>query len=52
MVDDKFASVAEHFHEDVDHEFQVSLTMSLETRERLWAIQDELNDSAGEPGGT
>lgn len=48
MVDDEFAPVAEQFHEDVAHEFQVSLTMSIETRERLRSIQDELNERAGE----
>ncbi|WP_222914503.1 hypothetical protein [Natrinema sp. SYSU A 869] len=44
MTDDEIATAAERFHEDVSHQFQVSLTMSMETRERLRAIQDELND--------
>jgi len=48
MTDDEIATAAERFHEDVSHQFQVSLTMSMETRERLRAIQDELNDCIGE----
>lgn len=48
MTDDETATAAERFHEDVSHQFQVSLTMSMETRERLRAIQDELNDCIGE----
>ena len=48
MDDEELASAAARFHEDVPHQFQVSLTMSVETRDRLRAIQDELNDSVGE----
>ncbi|TYL36910.1 hypothetical protein CV102_19305 [Natronococcus pandeyae] len=48
MDDDEIASAATRFHEDVPHQFQVSLTMSMQTRERLRAIRDELNDSVGE----
>ncbi|WP_265108731.1 hypothetical protein [Halosolutus halophilus] len=48
MTDDEIAAAATRFHEDVPHQFQVSLTMSIQTRDRLRAIQDELNDSVGE----
>ncbi|MFC4542978.1 hypothetical protein ACFO5R_13705 [Halosolutus amylolyticus] len=48
MNDDDIASAASRFHEDVPHQFQVSLTMSIQTRDRLRAIQDALNDSVGE----
>ncbi|ELY63412.1 hypothetical protein [Natronococcus jeotgali] len=48
MDDDDIASAATRFHEDVPHQFQVSLTMSMETRERLRATQEELNDRVGE----
>lgn len=41
-------TAAEQFHEDVPHQFQVSLSMSLHTRNVLDAIQDELNEAAGE----
>lgn len=47
-MDDDIASAATRFHEDVPHQFQVSLTMSMETRERLRATQEELNDRVGE----
>lgn len=36
------------FHEDVPHQFQVSLTMSMETRDSVSAVRDALNDAAGE----
>jgi len=42
------AAAAERFHEEVPLQFQVSLTMSIETRDRLRGICDEVNDSAGE----
>lgn len=42
------ATAAEAFHEDVSHEFQVSLSMSLTTREDLDAIQDEVNETLDE----
>ncbi|GEM_PF-5082531 len=48
MDDDEIASAATRFHEDVPHQFQVSLTMSVQTRDRLRAIQDALNDRVGE----
>ncbi|QLG64197.1 hypothetical protein [Halorarum salinum] len=35
------------FHEDVPHRFQVSLTMSIDTRDDVSAVRDELNDVAG-----
>lgn len=42
------AAAAKAFHEEVPYEFQVSLSMSLDTRNKLDEIQDELNDAAGE----
>lgn len=36
------------FHEDIPHRFQVSLTMSMETRDRLREIREEMNELAGE----
>lgn len=48
MNDDDIATAAARFHEDVSHQFQVSLTMSIETRDHLRAIQDALNEAAGE----
>ena len=48
MTADELATAADRFHEDVPHEFQVSLTMSMETRERLRAIRKRLNDDVGE----
>jgi predicted lactoylglutathione lyase len=44
----EIAAAAEAFHEDVSHEFQVSLSMSLNTRNDLDAIQDEVNEILGE----
>ena len=44
----EIGEAAEQFHEDVPHQFQVSLSMSLHTRNVLDAIQDELNEAAGE----
>lgn len=35
------------FHEDVPHRFQVSLTMSIDTRDDVSAVRDELNDIVG-----
>lgn len=40
-------AAANRFHEDVPHRFQVSLTMSMDTRDVLGEIRDELNDEAG-----
>jgi len=40
----EIAAAAEAFHEDVSHEFQVSLSMSLKTRNDLDAVQDEVNE--------
>lgn len=44
----KIDEAVEQFHEDVPHQFQVSLSMSLHTRNALDAIKDELNEAAGE----
>jgi hypothetical protein len=35
------------FHEDIPHRFQVSLTMSIDTRDDVSAVRDELNEIAG-----
>lgn len=35
------------FHEDIPHQFRVSLTMSIDARDDLSAVRDELNDIAG-----
>ncbi len=35
-------------HEDVPHRFQVSLTMSMDVRDDIRAIRDELKDAGGE----
>lgn len=35
-------------HEDIPHRFQVSLTMSMDVRDDIRAIRDELKDAAGE----
>jgi hypothetical protein len=40
----EIAAAGEAFHEDVSHEFRVSLSMSLDTRNKLDAIQDAVND--------
>ncbi|MFC4246859.1 hypothetical protein ACFOZ7_07580 [Natribaculum luteum] len=48
MTDEEIASAAAQFHEDVPHQFQVSLTMSMETRERLRAVKEELDQAIGE----
>ncbi|PSP97103.1 hypothetical protein BRC94_10785 [Halobacteriales archaeon QS_5_70_17] len=39
------AGAATEFHEEVPHEYQVSISMGMETRERLSAIRDELGDA-------
>lgn len=35
------------FPEDIPHQFRVSLTMSIDARDDLSAVRDELNDIAG-----
>jgi hypothetical protein len=35
------------FREDVPHRFQVSLTMSVDTRDDVGAVRDALNEAAG-----
>lgn len=49
MVDgnEEIAAAAERIHEEIPHQFQVSLTMSMDTREQLRAIREEVNDKAG-----
>lgn len=44
----EIATAAARFGDDVPQQFQVSLSMSIETRDRLGAIRNELNDAAGE----
>jgi len=48
MSTEELEAAAREFHEDIPHRFQVSLTMSMETRDRLRRIREELNDAAGE----
>ncbi|MDG5821219.1 hypothetical protein [Natronococcus sp. A-GB7] len=48
MDDEEIAAAATRFHEDVPHRFQVSLTMSVQTRDRLRDIRDDLNERVGE----
>lgn len=45
MSDETTGAAAAQFHEEVPHEFQVSLSMGMETRDRLSAIRDELNEA-------
>lgn len=35
------------FHEDIPHQFQVSLTMSIDIRDDVSAVRNELNDISG-----
>jgi hypothetical protein len=48
MSENELESAAREFHEDIPHQFQVSLTMSMETRDQLRRIREELNEAAGE----
>jgi hypothetical protein len=48
MSDSELEAAIREFHEDIPHRFQVSLTMSMETRDRVRRIREELNDVAGE----
>ncbi|AZH24541.1 hypothetical protein [Haloplanus aerogenes] len=48
MSTDELETAAREFHEEIPHRFQVSLTMSMETRDRLREVREELNDAAGE----
>lgn len=50
MTDDEseIAAAVAAFQRDVPHQFQVSLSMAIETRDCLSEIRDELNDAAGE----
>lgn len=51
-MDSSEAAVARRaraFHDDVPHDFQVSLSMSVHTRELLRTVRDDLNERAGEP---
>ncbi len=38
------AAAATRFHEDIPHRFQVSLTMSMDTRDSLRAVRDAINE--------
>lgn len=42
------ATAVREFHEEIPHQFQVSLTMSMETRDQLRQIREEMNELAGE----
>lgn len=46
--DSDVADAATRFHEDIPHRFQVSLTMSMETRDRLRTVRDRINEACGE----
>lgn len=48
-ADADLARYAASVHDEVPHEVQVSLSMSMHTRNLLQEIRDELNDQAGEP---
>lgn len=50
--DSEVTAALSRFHEDVPHRFQVSLTMSMQSRELLGTIRDELNETAGEQVAT
>lgn len=39
------ASAASLFHEDIPHRFQVSLTMSMQTRDELRAVRDAVTEA-------
>lgn len=41
-------TAASRFHEDIPHRFQVSLTMSMQTRDSLRAVRDAVNDACDE----
>jgi len=42
------ADAASRFHDDIPHRFQVSLTMSMDTRDSLRAVRDAINDHCEE----
>lgn len=42
------ATAAALFHEDIPHRFQVSLTMSMDTRDSLRAVRDAINEECNE----
>jgi hypothetical protein len=44
-TDDEIADAVARFHEDVPHQFQVSLTMSIDTRDDVRAVRDGLNEA-------
>lgn len=46
--DSDVAAAATSFHEDIPHRFQVSLTMSMQTRDSLRAVRDAVNDACDE----
>ena len=46
--DPDVGAAVREFHEETPHRFQVSLTMSMDTRDRLRRVRDELNVAAGE----
>jgi len=46
--DTDVARAASRFHEEVPHRFQVSLTMSMDTRDSLRAVRDAVNEACDE----
>ncbi|WP_136718480.1 hypothetical protein [Halorientalis salina] len=46
--DTDVAKAAAQFHEEIPHRFQVSLTMSMETRDALRAVRDAINEECPE----
>ena len=47
--DADLSTAAASFHEEIPHRFQVSLTMSMQTRDSLRAVRDAVNDACDEP---
>lgn len=46
--DTEVAEAAARFHEEIPHRFQVSLTMSMETRDAMRAVRDAVNEECSE----
>ncbi|AQL43265.1 hypothetical protein BV210_11280 [Halorientalis sp. IM1011] len=46
--DPDLATAAASFHEEIPHRFQVSLTMSMQTRDSLRAVRDAVNEASDE----
>ncbi|WP_336001072.1 hypothetical protein [Halorientalis halophila] len=46
--DPDLSTAAAGFHEEIPHRFQVSLTMSMQTRDSLRAVRDAVNEACDE----